>query len=355
MVLKSDEPTKRPPVFSHAGMVVIYFGMLVVSLAGLRAASTIILPFLLALFVSIVCWPLLNVLQRRLPFAIALTMVMTLLMGITLAGPILIGGSVHQVVRSLPEFQERLLAFERPIVEKLEAWDIGIPSDELLQDFDVGWMTAQFGRFFNALITLTGNAVIILVMIGFMLTEASWFSMKLASINNGSQIGAQRLDEIVNNTRRYLTIKTIVSLATGVVVWLGLLVLGVEHAAMWGFIAFLLNYIPTFGSIIAGVFPVLFSLVQNGPFVAMWVAGLYVAVNQVFGSIIEPRLQGRGLGLSPLIVFVSLIFWGWMFGPIGMLLSAPLTMVVRIACEAFPETRWVCIVLGGRPTSDLRS
>lgn len=352
METNTTESTKRQPVFPSAGRIVIYFGMLVVSIAGLKAASSIVVPFLLAVFVSIICWPLMNFLQRRLPFFVALSTVMFLLIVIALAGPILIGGSLHQVVRGLPEIQDRLMSLEEPIIKQIEEWEIGIPSDELVQDFEVDWLTSQIRRLFNALIQIMGNAVIILVMIGFMLTEASWFTMKLANISHGSTEGIKRFDQVVNNTRRYIGIKTIVSLATGVIVWLGLLSLGVQHAAMWGVIAFLLNYVPTFGSIIAGIAPVMFALVQNGVVTAILVAALYIAVNQVIGSVVEPKLQGRGLGLSPLIVFISLIFWGWVFGPIGMLLSAPLTMVIRITCEAFPETEWAAVMLGGKPNPD---
>lgn len=342
---RSDAPSG----FSGAGQMVIYCAMLVVIIAGLRAAAAIVVPFLLAVFVSIICWPLLDVLQRRLPFAAAISLVMLLLIGLALGVPLWIGGSIQQVLSGLPEFQSRLLYLETTLIEQLGRFEVDVTSHELLGTLDVSWGTAQLRRFLNGLMRAAGDAVLILVMIGFMLTEATWFLMKPERIGYGPDGQTERLQDVILNARRYIGIKTIVSIATGLVVWIGLVTLGVEHAAMWAFIAFMLNYVPTIGSILAGIAPAMFALVQSGIGVAVCVAALFLAVNQLFGSIIEPRLQGHGLGLSPLIVFVSLIFWGWVFGPIGMLLSAPLTMVIRIVCEAYPETHWIAVMLGGKP------
>ncbi len=142
-------------------------------------------------------------------------------------------------------------------------------------------------------------------------------------------------------------IKTWTSLLTGVVITIGLAILGVDLALLWGVLAFLLNFVPNIGSIIAAVPAVLVSLLQYGLGTACVVVVLYVVVNMVVGNVLEPRWMGRGLDLSTLVVFASLVFWGWVLGPVGMVLSVPLTMTVKIALEDHPDTRWMGILLGG--------
>jgi predicted PurR-regulated permease PerM len=145
---------------------------------------------------------------------------------------------------------------------------------------------------------------------------------------------------------RYLAIKSVASLGTGALSAIWLAILGVDYPLLWGLFAFLLNYVPNIGSIIAAVPTVLFTFVQLGPASAAWAALAYTVVNVTVGSIIEPRFMGRGLGLSTLVVFVSLVFWGWILGPVGMFLSVPLTMTAKIALDSDDGTRWMAVLLG---------
>jgi predicted PurR-regulated permease PerM len=144
----------------------------------------------------------------------------------------------------------------------------------------------------------------------------------------------------------YLAIKAAISLLTGLVIFVWLTILGVDYAVLWGLIAFLLNFIPTVGSFIAAVPAVLLALVQLGVFEACLTLAGFVVVNLIMGNVLEPRWMGRGLNLSPLVVFVSLVLWGWVLGPVGMLLSIPLTIMLKIAFESQDETRWIGIMLG---------
>lgn len=333
--------------FSVAGRTLLYCGALVLTIGGLRAASPVVVMILVAVFITIIAAPVLEWLQRRMPYQLALTLVLLMLIGLFLGLPLVIGGSLQQTLRSLPALQSQLQSLGASVSKNLPD-ELGVSLDELAP-FDTEIASGWLGAFLNGLIRVFKDGVLVLVMAAFMLTEISWFSEKLAVIDVGSGEGAKRVAQILENVRRYVGIKTVVSIATGLCIWVGLLVLGVEHAIVWGFVAFLLNYIPSIGSAIAGIPPVLFVLVQDGVGWALAVALLYLAVNTIFGSIIEPRFQGEGLGLSPLIVFVSLIFWGWVFGPVGMLVSAPLTLVVKIALEEFPDTQWIAVLLGGRP------
>jgi predicted PurR-regulated permease PerM len=146
--------------------------------------------------------------------------------------------------------------------------------------------------------------------------------------------------------RHYLAIKTQMSFVTAVLVTILLVVLKVDFPILWGVLAFFLNYVPNIGSFIAAIPAVILAFVQLGTGSALFTASGYVVVNVVIGNIVEPRIMGRGLGLSTLVVFLSLLFWGWVLGSVGMLLSVPLTMVAKICMESMDETRWLAILMG---------
>ena len=162
----------------------------------------------------------------------------------------------------------------------------------------------------------------------------------------------KRFQAISSSINRYMVIKTITSLSTGIVIGIWLWFLGVDYALLWALLAFLLNFVPNIGSIIAAIPAVLLALVQFGVGKALMTALGYVAVNVIIGSLIEPRFMGRGLGLSTLVVFLSLVFWGWVLGPVGMLLSVPLTMILKIALESNDDTLWIAVILGAGPPKD---
>jgi predicted PurR-regulated permease PerM len=159
------------------------------------------------------------------------------------------------------------------------------------------------------------------------------------SENNFSQVFVEKL-------REYMSMKTIISMMTGVIIALAMWLIGLDYPMLWGVLAFMLNFVPNIGSIIAAVPAVMLALVQLGGTSALLVTAVYVAVNILIGSVIEPRYMGKGLGLSTLVVFVSLVFWGWVLGPVGMLLSVPLTITVKLALDCKPETQWLGHLLG---------
>ncbi len=161
------------------------------------------------------------------------------------------------------------------------------------------------------------------------------------------------LGSIAQSIRHYMGIKTLIGLMTGVLIWTWLTLVGVDYAVLWALIAFLFNYIPNIGSIIAGVPAVLFSLVQLGLGSALWTTGGYVAINMLIGNVVEPKIMGKGMGLSTLVVFLSLIVWGFVLGTVGMFLSVPLTMTLKIILQQNPRTRWIAILLGTQEDAQL--
>jgi predicted PurR-regulated permease PerM len=180
----------------------------------------------------------------------------------------------------------------------------------------------------------------------FILLEASNFPYKIRRISGTSDASMLRINTYINTVKRYIFLKTIISLGTGVFVSVWLAVFGVDQYVLWGLLAFLLNFVPNIGSIIAAVPAVLVAMIQGGLELAMWATVGYVIVNVVVGNVVEPKVMGHGLGLSSLVVLLSMVFWGYILGPVGMLLSIPLTMMVKIGLEGNEKTRWVSILLG---------
>jgi len=320
---------------------------LVVIVAGVRAAQPILVPFLLSAFLAFLLAPPLFWLQARglSPVLAFLTVLMGLLvLGLFLVG--LIGSSIDDFSRALPEVQERLsqqMLIHEPLLERL-----GIEPEQALDgtSLDAGAAMRLAGRFASGLGGLLSNAFLIFVTTSFLLFEAASFPAKLRLISGDAAGSTERTAEIVDAVRSYLVIKSITSLATAIGVFLLLTALGVRFAVVWSLLAFLLNFVPAIGSILAAVPAVLLALVDQG----IGTAGLatlgYLIVNLGMSNVIEPRFMGRGVGLSPLIVFLSMILWGWVLGPVGMLLAVPLTVIARIVLGGRDESRWIAIILG---------
>ena len=313
----------------------------------MRAAAPIVVPFLLAAFIAVVCAPPMFWLQRKgVPAVLAVAAV---ILGVMVAGLLigaLIGTSLSDFPAAVPGYQASL----HEEVGNLRGWLAGLglvlPDPVAAGYLDPGKAMDMVARLLSGLGGVLGNAFLILLTVVFMLFEAATLPDKLRRVVRDPDATLPRFEAITAGIKRYLGIKTVVSLGTGVAVALWLAVLGVDYPLLWGLLAFLFNYVPNIGSFIAAVPPVLLGLIQLGVSSALLVATGYAVVNVVVGNVIEPRFMGRGVGLSTLVVFLSLVFWGWVLGPVGMLLSVPLTMVAKIALEGREATRPIAILLG---------
>ena len=196
------------------------------------------------------------------------------------------------------------------------------------------------------------NVLLLILTVVFMLFEVRHLPYKMRNAMVNPQIRIAGLHKAFKGVTHYLALKTLVSAITGLAVWLVLELIGVKFALFWGVVAFILNFVPNIGPIIAGIPPFIQALGLNGVYDALFVVALFSAIHMLFGNMLEPKLMGRGLGLSTLVVFLSLIFWGWLLGPVGMLLSVPLTSVTKILMETTPGGSRLAIMLGnGRPGS----
>jgi AI-2 transport protein TqsA len=322
----------------------------VIVVSGLKMASSLVVPFLLAVFIAMIVSPLLALLKKRgIPGVAAIALVIMLIMSIGLMLGAVIGSSLDSFREDMPIYSAKLSAMSESLQQWLSARGIAIDATQWQSSFDPSAVMSLVGSTLASFGNVMTNSVMILLTVIFILAENITFGEKL-KLARGNANSQQWLSKFSDSVQGYLAIKAAISVATGLLIFIWLSIVGVDYAVLWGLLAFLLNFVPTVGSFIAAVPAVLLALVQLGLGPAGLTLGGFVAVNFLMGSALEPRLMGKGLDLSPLVVFVSLVLWGWVLGPVGMLLSIPLTIMIKIALETQPDTRWISIMLGGGDT-----
>ena len=324
----------------------IHLAALVVILAGLRASSPIITPFLLALFISIIgAHPLSWLNKKGIPNALSVLIVLLLMLIFILLIGGVTGTSIASFTHDLPTYQNKLQALEVKWMGTLGNLGFELKNESILKSFDSGKVLSFTADILNGIGNLMSTSLLILLTVFFILMEASSLPQKIMLTSSNPKSDSEKFNKVIHGVRHYLTIKTFTSLATGILIGGTLAIVGVDYPILWGLIAFLMNYIPNIGSLLAAVPAILLALVQLGTFGVFWTAVIYLVVNIVIGSLLEPRIMANGLGLSTLVVFVSLVFWGWLLGIIGMFLSVPLTMIAKIYFEANPKTKWIAVYL----------
>ena len=338
-----SETTTTAPVHR----LLLNLAAFVIIVAGMYLARPLLVPFLLSVFIAIVAAPVLFFLKRhRVPAVLALILVIAGITAIGMLLGVLIGSSVEDFVAQLPTYQARLKSETGALMAWLSAHGLPAPEHAIGGLLDPGRAMAMAAQGLSSLGGLLTNTFLILITVVFILLEASSLPAKLQRVFANPGTSIEYLKRTTENIKRYMAIKTWTSLLTGAAVAVWLKLVGVDYPILWGTVAFLLNFVPNIGSFIAAVPAILLALVQLGPGGALWALAGYVVVNNLVGNFIEPRFMGRGLGLSPLIVFLSLVFWGWILGTVGMFLSVPLTMTLKIALDSREETRWLAILLG---------
>jgi len=319
----------------------------IVIIAGLKAAAGLVVPFLLAVFIAILCAPPLSWMQKyRVPSLASILLIMSAVIVLLLVIASLLNTSVSGFSEQLPVYQEKLQQRLAGVEQLLSGYGIALPRNFLTEAFDPNVVMQVAKNTLAGFGGILSNTFLIIFTLLFILLEASSFPLKIQQVARFPEERAQQARNIIESINRYMAIKVVTSFATGLLVWFWLWMLGVDFPILWGLSAFLLNFVPTIGSIIAAIPAVLLALIQAGFGEAILVASGYLAINVMIGSILEPSLMGRKLGLSTLVVFLSLVFWGWVLGPVGMILSVPLTMTLKLAMESNPNTRAIAIMLG---------
>jgi AI-2 transport protein TqsA len=326
---------------------IVILACLIIIVAGMKVAAPLLNPLFLSLFAAIVCWPSLLWLNRKgVPSGIAVTLIISGLVVIILVLGAYVTSSVNQFTRSLPVYQANLLQQTSGLKEWMDAHELILPAEmELTKMVNAGKVMRFAGGVLKGLGDVFTDMFFILLTVIFLLFETYALPLKIRHAFGDSNFDADS-KKIIDSLNQYLSIKALTSLVTGLFIAIWVAVLGVDFPVLWGVIAFILNFVPNIGSIIAAIPTVLLALVQLGGNSAFLAALGYIIVNLVVGNVWEPRIMGKGLGLSTLVVFVSLTFWGWVFGPVGMLLSVPFTMIAKIIMENEQQTQWIAILLG---------
>lgn len=325
----------------------IMIAAFIIIIAGVIFAKSIINPFLLALFISIICMQPISWLEKKkTPKWLACFIVIFGLVLLFSGFTFLIGGTLSSFSSNVSKYESTLTTISNSFVQFLNEKGLKIPKDQvsmLIQPARILELTAGA---VNGVLNMMGNTFLIFLIILFILMEFGSFSIKVKAILIGSDESGSYFSTITQQLRRYIGIKTLLCLLVGILIYAALLIIGVDYPLLWALIAGLMSYVPNIGSIIAAIPAVLFALVQLGLGGALWTLGSFLLVNNVLGNFIEPRIMGNGLGLSTLVVFLSLLFWGFILGTVGMFLSVPITMTIKIILEHNEKTRWIAILLG---------
>ncbi|MDI9612389.1 MAG: AI-2E family transporter [Acidobacteriota bacterium] len=341
----ADEPKKGGVIYKG----IVLLASLVIVIAGLKAARMIVVPVMLSLFVAITLSPLVSWLtRRRIPRPLAILLVLGVILVLGAGTGIVAAGAFETMTRRLPFYAERLTIEMAALIHWAQGLGIDMPEKGILGLINPGAalsIAADLLREFGAALAST---FLILLFAMLMLLEASELPGRIHRAYAMEENRFAWFEAFTANLYRYLVIKTIFSLATGIGAGAWLWFLGVDFPVLWGLLTFLLNYAPTIGTIMAAIPVVLLALIQLGWGSALLVVLGYLALKLLLGTILEPRFLGQELGMPMLLVFLSMLFWGWVLGYMGIFLAIPLTMTVIIALKSHPDTERIAVFLGPR-------
>ena len=350
--------------------MVLLFAALVIGVAGLKAAQSFFVPVFLAFFIATVSYPITGWLQRhKVPPAVAV--LFTVLVDFAFLAAVVVLGVT--IVGDLQEkwdaeyydlARAKILEANGAIAGKLDEWGVEDAVEKLnaftnenlaeLRNIKFGQIWSLGTGVVGRVLTFFATAGVVIVLTIFMLSEAQGFSRRFGAIRAARGPNFERLAGAMQDTQRYLGIKTIISLATGVLAGVLCWVAGIDFFLLWGILAFVMNFIPAVGSLIASVPPILLALIakDGGTTNAIVVAGGYGLINMFLDNFVQPTLLGKRFGLSILVVVLCVLFWGWLWGLIGIVLAVPLTMILKVVLDNSDEFRWVAVAIGQEPRKE---
>ena len=341
-----------PALLTPLGRLLLTLASVVAVLAGMRAAAPVIGPVFIALLITIAWSPGSTRLRRHgwHPTVAALTGIVLGVIAMTFFVA-LVWMSLVQLQERLPEYQPRVAAIQRTIADKLAGLPIDssrLFSSETLQP---GALVGYALRAIRRLTETAGNLAILVLLMAFMMIEAVRYPEKLRDALASSSTAVDRANRFGESMRSYVVINAIFGLIAAVANTALLLALGVDFAVLWGVVSFLLSFVPNVGFLMAMVPPAVLALVQFGFVRAGIVVVGYVVINFAVDTVIKPRFVGESLDLTPIAVVVSLVFWGWLLGPVGALVAVPLSIAAKFLFESFDESRWLAHLMSDRNPS----
>ena len=320
---------------------------LVIVIAGVHAAQSVVGPFLLAVFIAVVATPLLRWLQRfGWPTWVGVLLVAFVILDVGGVLVLLGSGAVEGFRDSLPGYQERLGLLVAQFADWLEGLGLEGSREAVPDLFSPAEVIGLTRAVLAGLSGIAAEGLLILLTVVFILLEAPTLPAKLRVALNTTAHADGRFQQLFSSINRYMVIKTATSLGTAALVLALLTLLGIDFAILWAILAFFVNFVPFVGSVLMAIPALLVALVQTDLQTTLLVALGYLVINIGIGSYLEPRIMGRGLGVSTLAVFLALLFWGLVLGTVGVFLAVPLTMAMKIALESSPQTRPIAVMLG---------
>lgn len=326
----------------------IAFACIIIICAGLRVASSVIVPFLLAIFIAVIITPIINLLEKiKIPRIIAFIITSICFFAILIFTGKIVVNAVFDFSIQLPHIQQSLTAILEKSIEKFNSYDL-FQIDINKLGFDTKAIFNSMSGILKKTGTIASKSFFIFLLVAFMLFESKIFQEKIKFLEKNNPQTKIFVDIFITNLKKYLMIKTITSISTGLIIGILLYIIKVPYAPLWGICAFILNYIPTIGSIVAAIPTIFVALATGDVSLAIWTIGIYLVVNVTIGNIIEPRFMGEGLGISTILVLVSLLIWGFIFGLGGLFLAIPLTMTIQIALASNPKTKNIATLLSNK-------
>ena len=318
-------------------------GFIAVVVAGvlLRLAKPVFFPFFLALFFYFVLSPILEFLWKiKVPRALALVVVLVLtFLALYLLG-VIFYSSGAAFADALPTYIQKLTGLLNEIKTELNLPQSSVDPLAWVKGLDINQVGSFFLSSVGTVVSFVSTLLLVLIFLVFMLAGRGKLNIKIKeSFQAGQASQLNRIvDRIDSQIEKYLAIKTAMCALTGLLTLVVLLAFGVDFAVLFAFIAFLLNYIPNIGAFIAKLFPFVIAFLQyNSLLRAAWMLVILLVLDAVIGMVIEPRLMGKGLGLSPLAILFALFFWGWLWGIPGMILAVPMVVILKIVASNVPS------------------
>lgn len=314
---------------------------------GLHEARGLLVPLVAAAFITVVSLPVVVWLtDRGFPRWAAVVVAVLVDLAVLFGFGGLVGGSLNEFYERVPVYQERLTHLSTDAAVWMDHNGFDIDPDTVSRGVDRVGVLDVVADLFQRVWALGSKALLVALLVLFMLFEVGPWRTKLAYVLHRPTLDLPRFARAAREVQTYLVVKSGLSVITGGLCGVWVAICGVDFPLLWGLLAFFLNYIPTLGMFIATIPPVVVALIQFGPGSAILVLAGYLVINFTLGNFVEPRIMGRALGLSPLVVFLSMVFWGLLWGPIGALVAVPLTMVIKILLASTEDLRWAAVLLG---------
>ncbi len=322
-----------------------YFSAFVIIVGGLKFASKAIIILFLAIFIaSIISSALVKLQKIKVPKFLSYIIVFFFITMSIFFVIYVINTSFKDFSNNLPFYEVKLKDLITNIINWLGGFGFSIDPNEIKDNINLAALFNLTATTAGTIGLLLSKMLLIFIGVAFILAEGSNFERKLDIIFKGNIDSKENFQLFSHNIQKYFTIKTLTSLLTGAFITTFLIFFEIDYPILWGFLGFILNFIPVVGSLIAAIPPLLLALISLELTSVAWLAFFYVLINNLISNVLEPKFMGQGLGLSAAVIFFSLIFWGWVLGPAGMFLAVPLTMTLKIAFDSNQNTKWIGIL-----------